>query len=347
MNDRIRQRDVNSIIRFRQAFCKKYEESDFTQEQISELFGISRRTFCTHWKRYKAGENLMNRSTRPKTSPKKTSLDIELEILRIRIRTKFDKIRTAYEYNLTHEKKITPSLVNKIFKRWGIYEKKDKTKKKKPKLFVKTHPGEVVQVDIKYTPKIYECGYLVNYYQFTAIDDATKVRFTCFYDAMSKANALDFIKRAIQFYPFRIKCVQTDHGSQFTNDFFSNRKEIHDFTDLLVNTYAIKHKLIPIGHPQSNGKVERSHRTDDTDFYNINSFISLNDFQNKGAKFLKYYNERRPHRGLGMDMRTPLEKLRSFEFFKNTVLDYSLCHGDNINMNDYLSVTRIRDIYIV
>jgi len=289
MNDRIRKRDVNSIIRFRLTFCKKYEEGGFTQEQISQLFGISRRTFCTHWKRYTNNENLMNRSTRPKTSPNKTPREIEDEILRIRVRTGFDRVATAYEYNKTHEKKISPELVNKIFKRRGIYKMTEKHKKKKVKLYVKTYPGEMLQVDIKYTPKIYEYGYLVNYYQFTAIDDATKIRFTCFYDTMSKANALDFIKRAVRFFPFRIKCVQTDHGSQFTNDFFSNRKEIHDFTDLLENTFSIKHKLIPIGHPQSNGKVERSHRTDDMDFYNINCFTSRLTLHTNQKKAFRLY----------------------------------------------------------
>lgn len=344
MNARIRKRDVNSILTFRQAFCKKYEKGGFTQKQIAELFGISLRTFCTWWKRYKNGDELMNRSTKPKTSPRKTPLEVEQDVYRIRLRTKFDHIRTAYEYNKRHEKKIKPSLVKKIFKRWNVYETTPKIKKKKPKLYTKTNPGEAVQVDIKYTPKIDVNGYLINYYQFTAIDDCTRTRFLCWYESMSKANAIDFIKRAIKFFPFRIQNIQTDHGSQFTNDFFANRKNIHDFTDLIENEYKIKHKLIPIGKPQANGKVERSHRTDDEDFYNINDFNSLNDFQNKGTKYLKYYNEDRPHQGLGMNMKTPLEKLRSFEFFKKFEFDYSLCHGDNINMDDYLSVTRIKDI---
>lgn len=346
MNANIRQRDVNSIVTFREAFCKKYEKGGFTQKEVAELFGISLRTFCKWWKRYKNKESLMNRSTRPKTSPRKTPLEIEQEIIRIRLNTGFDNIRTAYEYNKTHDNKIKPSLVKKIFKRWNIYKTDKKVKKKKAKLYVKTMPGEVVQVDIKYTPKIDENGYLINYYQFTALDDCTRTRFLSWYEAMSKANAIDFLKRAFKFFPFRIKTVQTDHGAQFTNDFFPNANKVHDFTDLLENKYDVKHKLIPIGRPQANGKVERSHRTDDDDFYNINDFNSLNDFQVKGTKYLKYYNEDRPHQGLGMNMKTPLEKLRSFEFFKNVKLDYSLCHGDNLNMNDYLSVTRIRDIFI-
>lgn len=346
MNERIRKRDVKSIITFRLAFCKKYEKGGFTQAQIAQLFGISLRTFCTWWKRYINRESLMNRSTKPKTSPNKTAQNIEQEVIRIRLRTGFDHICTAYEYNKHHDKKIKPALVKKIFKRWKIYENKQERKRKKPKLYVKTSPGEIVQVDIKYTPKIDLNGYLVNYYQFTAIDDCTRVRFLSWYESMSKANALDFVKRVVKFFPFKIKCVQTDHGTQFTNDFFKNVKKKHDFTDLLEKNYNIKHRLIPIGRPQCNGKVERSHRTDDMDFYSINNFTSLNDFQIKGTKYLRYYNEDRPHQGLGMNMKTPLEKLRSFSFFKNFKFDYSLCHGDNLNMNDYLSVTRIRDIFI-
>jgi transposase len=292
--------------------CKKYEKGGFTQKQIAQFYGISLKTFSKWWRRYNKGESLENRSTRPKTFPKITPREIEDDLIRIRCRTNFNYKRCAYEYNKTHDKKIKPSTVHKIFKRRGIYKMNKNEKKKKPKLYCKSKPGEVVQVDIKYTPKIDVEGYLINYYQFTAIDDCTRTEFLSIYESMSKANAINFSRRLKSFYPFKIEKIKTDHGPQFTNDFMPNQKNKHEFTKILEEL-GIEHKLIPIGHPQSNGKVERAHLTADTDFYNINTFNSLNDFQKKATKYLKYYNEQRPHEGYGMNMMTPLEKLLSFE----------------------------------
>ena len=343
MGNIARKRDINTQICWRQAMCKKYEGGGFTQKQIADLYRISLKTFRKWWNRYRRGESLENRSTRPKTFPKITPREVEDDLLRIRFRTGFNYKLCAYEYNRTHDKKIKASTVNKIFKRRGVYKMNKKIKKKKVKLYSKSKPGEIIQVDIKYTPKINVNGYLINYYQFTAIDDCTRIKFLTIYEAMSKANALDFVKRLKSFFPFKIQTIQTDHGSQFTNDFMANQKNKHDFTQLLEEL-GIEHKLIPIGHPQSNGKVERAHLTADTDFFNINTFKSLNDFQVKGTKYLKYYNEYRPHQGYEMNMQTPLEKLKSFPEFKNTILDYSLSHDLNINMDDALKFTRLRDL---
>ena len=73
---------------------------------------------------------------------------------------------------------------------------------------------------------------------------------------------------------------------------------------------GIRHKLIPIATPKQNGKVERSHRTDDEELYNQRGFCKLGKRRKELARHVDYYNNRQPNQALGW--LTPLEKLRSF-----------------------------------
>ncbi|MCI8601470.1 MAG: transposase family protein [Oscillospiraceae bacterium] len=103
----------------------------------------------------------------------------------------------------------------------------------------------------------------------------------------------------------RIKCVQTDNGSEFTNRFTTTR----DKPTLFEQTAAqlnIRHKLIRPYTPRHNGKVERSHREGQRRFYETHSFYSLDDFKKQLSAYL-YRSNSRPMRPLSW--LSPLEKL--------------------------------------
>ena len=85
-------------------------------------------------------------------------------------------------------------------------------------------------------------------YQYTAIDDATRIRALKIYDRHNQANAIDFIDYVIEKFPFRIKTVRTDNGHEFQAGFHWH-----------VLDKGINHVYIKPGTPRLNGKVERSH----------------------------------------------------------------------------------------
>jgi len=91
----------------------------------------------------------------------------------------------------------------------------------------------------------------------------------------------------------------------------------HPFEEFLRER-GIRHKLIPIATPKQNGKVERSHRTDDEEFYNQRGFRKSTKRTRELSRFLDFYNNRRPHSALGW--MTPLEKLRSFPEYQSVTL---------------------------
>ena len=120
----------------------------------------------------------------------------------------------------------------------------------------------------------------------------------------------------LAFFPFPVGEVQTDHGVEFTYIFMPWVNKPHPFGEFL-NEKAIRHKLIPIATPKQNGKVERSHRTDDEEFYNQRRFRKPSKRIRKLALFLDFYNNRRPHSALSW--MTPLEKLWSFPQYQGVM----------------------------
>ena len=113
------------------------------------------------------------------------------------------------------------------------------------------------------------------------------MRFLYWYNNKECSNSVDFVIRAQRYFPFKIIEIQTDNGKEFTNR-FSNTKALSELDEYL-NKVGIKHKLIRPATPWHNGRVERSHRTDDKFFYNRLSFYSLEDLQKQGEVWRRKY----------------------------------------------------------
>ena len=200
-------------------------------------------------------------------------------------------------------------------RRMGIY-KKPPSKKKEPQpseWISGTYPGEKVQIDVKYVPQ--ECmtkelkDKKEKYYQYTAIDEFTRIRYTWFTNEHSTYMSSEFAKRVVKYFPFKIETIQTDNGFEFTNKLswnISTRNRTTLFESTLKEL-GIKHKLIKPYTPKENGRVERSHRKDQERFYYNRVFYSLEDLRNLGAEWRKEYNN--------FPMR-PLEWLSPNEFLK-------------------------------
>jgi len=109
---------------------------------------------------------------------------------------------------------------------------------------------------------------------------------------------VDFARRVLEFFPFPLEEVQTDHGTEFTYIFMPRVKKPHPFEEFLEEK-GIRHKLIPIATLKQNGKVERSHRTDGEEFYNQRGFRKPARRRKELSRFLDFYNNKRPHSSLG------------------------------------------------
>lgn len=128
-------------------------------------------------------------------------------------------------------------------------------------------------MDVKYVPTVCYAGSDgEKFFQYSMIDEATLERFIYAYKEQSGFSTVDFVKRAIIYFGYVPKVIQTDNGAEFTN--FSRTKRVHIF-DKFCQENGIEHKLIRPRTPWHNGKVERSHRSDQERFYNHLSFYIL------------------------------------------------------------------------
>ena len=185
-----------------------------------------------------------------------------------------------------------------VMQRMGIY-KKTPSKKKEAEVteyVAGEYPGEKIQIDVKYVPKkcmspeLQEIG--EKYYQYTAIDEYSRLRYTWFTNAHDTYASSEFIRKVVRYYPFKIKGVQTDNGMEFTNRlswnaFLKNKKTIFEET---LEELKIEYKTIKPHTPKQNGRVERSHRKDQERFYYNRVFYSLEDLRNLGKEWRKEYN---------------------------------------------------------
>ncbi len=165
------------------------------------------------------------------------------------------------------------------------------------KRYNKQVPGHHIQMDVKFLTFIGKRGEKIRRFQYTAIDDATRVRALKVYDKHTQANAIDFVDHIIEKFPFRIKEIRTDNGHEFQAKFHWH-----------VEDQGIRHAYIKRGTPQLNGKVERSHRSDQQEFYQLLSYKDDVDLEAKLAEWENFYNFNRPHGTF--NGKTPYEALR-------------------------------------
>ena len=238
-------------------------------------------------------EGLKNKSTRPKSNPKETSIRIKERIIELRKETSKCALKLKWdleeEYISIHER-----TVGKIIKKEGLTRKYRIRRIKYKYVKALLRPGELVEIDIKYVPRRLENR---RYYQFTAIDCASRWRYLKIYDCTSSFNAIRFLKELIKIAPFKIEAIKTDNDSVFTNRYIGYLKSadplnprLHTF-DILCQELGIEHYLIDPGKPQQNGKVERSHRSDQETFYDKVGFNSEEELEYKVRLWNMYYND--------------------------------------------------------
>jgi len=248
-------------------------------------------------------------STRPKSHPKETPIRIKERIIELRKETKL--CAKKLKWRLEKEKiVIHKNTVHKIIRTEGLTRKYRTRKIKYKYIRVPLSRGELVEIDVKYVPDLVGNK---QYYQFTAIDRASRWRYLKIYDDYSNLSSIRFLEELIKTAPFRIRAIKTDNGSNFTNRYTGYLKssdpfnpKLHDL-DVLCQKHNIIHYLIDPGKPAQNGKVERSHRTDQEMFYERSKFKNVKELEIKIRAWNEEYNNLEH---CSLDGKTPNEMLQ-------------------------------------
>ncbi len=245
-------------------------------------------------------ESLCDKSHRPLSSHPNAHTEQELKWIRdyhrrnphISVCELYGKLRTEKGYT-RH-----PGSLYRVYCRLGFSIKAPSTKKTyKPKPYdTPKQLGIKWQMDVKYIPTVCYTGSVPQkFYQYTMIDEASRERFIFPYEEQCSYSTVDFVKRAILYFGYKPRIIQTDNGTEFTH--IKKTKRIHSL-DLLCNELGIRHQLIRPRTPRHNGKVERSHRNDQERFYNFLQFYCYDDLQLQMKRYL-YRSNRIPMQVLG------------------------------------------------
>ena len=305
--------------------------------EVAELMGISVRWVYTLRKRYLDSNGnlascLLKRGP-ASPMPNRTPLHIEELVINLAKETNLGPQRLADALKRSCGVSLSPFTVRNILRRYGVRCRKYKSlngNRRYAANLSEFSPFEFWQIDAKHIadqsalPKDAYAAIFRNklpQYQFTAIDIKTRLRFIAYAHSLSFANGLAFMLLVASwlraFGVNRHMFFQTDNGMEFGGKASSRKR--HMMQSFIFDPLNVSLLNIPPGQKQANSYVERSHRTDDEEFYALNLSLStsVRSFLNMAQNWICHYNYERPHFGSNMAGKTPVEAIRYYR---------SLCH---------------------
>lgn len=279
---------ITSEARFRQRVLKYSFKHGVTAASIR--FHRSRQAiyewkakYDGHWK------SLRDKSHRPHHHPNEHTAEEKEKILRRYPRYKDDMIMLWDSLRKSGYTRSYTSLV-RVVNKWVKPEIKKRTARKTMPYERAEYPGQKVQIDVKFVPS-YCVSNGQKYYQYTAIDECTRLVFRELYDEHSTYSSTDFLKKLVVAFPFAIREIQTDNGREFTNAYMSKKTSKLSLFEKTLQDFDIIYHRIRVATPRHNGKVERQHRIDENRFYKKMKMHSLADGRTQLLRYNKKSND--------------------------------------------------------
>lgn len=263
---------------------KDIQNSNETITELSKKYKLSRQTI----RKWKTRESLEDASSRPFTI--RTVLTTEQEDLILFERKKYKK--SIEEIYLTLEETIPnlyPMKVYRCLARYGLGVLPEELLKaeKEIKKYKKYTKG-FLHIDTLICPKIKG----KRYYIFTCIDRITRIAYVWITDRRTMEMGARFLKKVLEYYPYKINYILTDNGPEFTYKFLPKRlqtKKEHPF-DTICKANKIEHRLIKFRHPWTNGMVERFNGKVKTKVIKRYIFQRRDDLTNEIIAYCNRYN---------------------------------------------------------
>ena len=307
----------------REKILKFWRQYGFKAAQSA--FGVKRSTLYGWWKTYKESEykiNSLNPGSQARKTVNKREIDLlilkEIRRLRLEVCPNMGKAKIKKELNTycvkNNLKICSESKIGRIIKDKKIYYHRQKIshfgkaktckrvkKLRKPNDFKTKNPGDLIEVDT-----VVRFAWGIKRYIITAVDVHSRYSFALCYERALSANAKDFIKKLKEVFPYKIKAIQTDNGSEFHKY----------FRDYLKEQKIIQYWNYP-GRPYRQGHIEKYNRTIQEEFIDRNEIL-LEDterFNEKLVDWLLWYNTERYHWGLNLT--SPVDYLIKNNFVSN------------------------------
>ena len=292
--------------------------------QVALVFGINRTVVYDILRKEREG-NLKDRSRTPGNQPRRTPALVEDKVIEVKCRTKYGPERLS-RYLKQHEGlSIPPGTIRHIVRR-----NRDKIRhlprhqvRKEKREFIdwySARPFEIVQVDLKYIRDhkaltreqiIHLDRHDIANYQWSALDVCSRFKLIGYSREKSWTNGLCWYLWVISWlrsHGVKSTIVFTvDNGEEFGGKSWLKVRELRKLISGFACRLIQNHK----GHCEENAHLERSHRTDDDEFYIPRAMLvkSDADLLDEALGYIYYYNNLREHSAL--DFKTPFSCLKA------------------------------------
>jgi len=291
-------------------------EDGWPLRRAAERFQVSPTTAVRWAGRYRlsGAAGMADRSSRPHRSPRRTPTRIERRIVKVRVLRRWGPARIAYLLGLH------PSTVHRVLARYRLARLRwlDRPTGRVVRRYEHAHPGDLIHLDVKKLGKIPDgggwrmlgraaarrnkqahhtgvtnaYGNPVRGYHFlhTALDDHSRLAYSELLADEHKDTAAAFWTRANTWFEangIKTRKVLTDNGSCYRSKVFA--EALRDITHQRTRPYR----------PQTNGKVERFHRTLADEWAYARTYRTDSERCNAYTDWLHTYNHHRGHTALG------------------------------------------------
>lgn len=280
----------------RKAFIQRALEVDVNFSQLCREFGISRKTGYKWLERYQQDglAGLQERSRRPQHSPKQTSAEMEAQIIAARQQHPAWGARKLKALLSQETQSSVPaaSTITAILRRQGLLDPDESAKHRPYQRFEREVANDLWQMDFKGEFKLENAQYC---YPLSILDDYSRF-------ALGLFAAPDISGTTIKPYLMQ---VFRDYGlpSAFLMDNGSpwgNAHSQHTYFSVWLMRLGIQVLHGRAYHPQTQGKIERFHRSLKSELLEQSSFKDFYDCQIRLEQWRKLYNHHRPHEALAM-----------------------------------------------
>jgi transposase InsO family protein len=282
----------------RQLMCERVRIEGWTVADAAAAANMSERTVYRWLARYDAGELLLDRSSRPHSSPRRTSVKVEIVIERLR---RLRKTSTTIAAAL----RMAVSTVCAVLVRLNLNRLSKLDPVEPPNRYARRHPGELIHIDIKCLGRFAKPGKRVlgqgpgrhtNKAGWeavhVAIDDASRLAYVEVLADQRGPTAVGFLRRAIAWFAERgitVKEVMTDNGSAYRSDVWAKEFTPGGLVHIRTKPYR----------PRTNGKAERFIQTLLREWAYAQTYRSSTHRRQVLPRWVSYYNTQRPHGSLG------------------------------------------------
>lgn len=279
---------ITQTMKFRQAIIEYSLKNGVTKAAVR--YKVNRQYIYRWRKRYDGTlQSLADKSHRPHHHPNEHTPE-ELKLISDMRKRNTNAGLVVFWVKL-RQRGYTRSVTGlyRVLRKQGQMAIKPPNPKYIPKPYEKMlYPGQRVQIDVKVVPTACIVGDAQGqkFYQYTAIDEYSRFRYLEAFQEQSSYSSAVFVEHLLKRFPFKIECIQTDNGQEFTKTYGHTKNPTPTMFENKLKQLGIRHKLIKVYTPRHNGKVERSHRKDNEYFYATHKFYSFDDF----AKQLKVHN---------------------------------------------------------